>query len=113
MIGINKVCGDVVDHLRLTGKQVFSANDIQHALLEAGRADSSFVNYMGTGGHLAERGYLHRRKGGWRLTESSKANGMIVIKIMPANPILMGEIFSDVGKVCKKYDHIIETRMEV
>jgi len=108
MIGINKVCGDVVNQLRLTGKQVFSANDIQQALREAGRGGSSFTNYMGTDGHLAKRGYLHRRLGGWELSESSMTNDVISIRVMPANPALVRDVFDDVRKATERYGRIVK-----
>ena len=107
MIGINKVCGDVVNQLRWGEKRVFSATDIQSALLKAGRSESSFVHYMGNDGHLAKRRYLDRRLGGWELSESSETNDVITIGVMPANPTLVQDVLDDVRKATKRYGHIV------
>lgn len=112
-VSINTACAQVVNELRLSGKEVFSADDIKQALICAERGPSSFVNYIGPNGSLAERGYLIRVKGGWELSESSRVNGGITIKVMPANEFLIGEILKTVGDATQKYGAAVEIRAEV
>jgi hypothetical protein len=113
-ISINTACALVVGELRLTGKDIFSADDIKQALTLAERGSKcSFDNYMGPNGYLIKRGFLQRVKGGWELTESSRGSGVIVIKIMPGNEYMIGEVTKSVGNVVKKYGKVVEMRTEV
>jgi len=113
-ISINTACALVAQELRMAEKDVFSAHDVEQALTIAERGSKcSFENYMGPKGYLAMRGYLNRVKGGWELSESSKANGMIMIKIQPGNKYMIGEITKSVGDAIKKYGKVVEIRAEV
>lgn len=111
---INAACAMVVKELRMAGKDIFSADDIKRALTLAERGSKcSFDNYMGSNGYLVKRGFLHRVKGGWELSESSRTNGTIMIKIMPGNEYMIGEITKSVGNAVKKYGKVVEMRTEV
>ncbi len=111
---INAACAIVVGELRLAGNDIFSADDIKQALTAADRGSKcSFDNYMGSNGYLIQRGFLKRVKGGWELSESSRTNGMIMIKIVPGNEYLIGEITKSIGDAVKKYGKAVETRTEV
>ena len=113
-ISINTACAMVVNELRMTGKQILSVDDIERALTLAERGSKcSFENYMGPNGYLVKRGFLHRVKGGWELTESSRTNGMIQIKVMPGNEYIIGEVTKSVGDATKKYGKVVEMRTEV
>ena len=113
-ISINTACAMVVNELRMTEKDIFSADDVERALISADRGSKcSFENYMGPKGYLAKRGYLNRVQGGWKLSDSSRANGVIMIKIMPGNEYIIGEITKSVGDVIRKYGKVVEMRTEV
>lgn len=113
-ISINTACALVVGKLRMTGKDIFSADDIERALILAERGSkSSLEDYMGEKGHLAKRKFLHRVKGGWELTESSRGSGVIVVNVMPGNEYMMGEVTKSVGNAVKKYGKVVEMRPEV
>lgn len=113
-ISINTACALVVKELRMTGKDIFSADDIERALILAERGSkSSLEDYMGEKGHLAKRKFLSRVQGGWELTESSRDSGVIMIKIMPGNEYIIGEVTKSVGNAVKKYGKVVETRTEV
>jgi hypothetical protein len=113
-ISINTACAMVVNELRIAGKDVFSAHDIEQALTIADKGSKcSFENYMGPKGYLVARGYLNRVKGGWALSESSRGSGVIMIKIMPGNEYMIGEITKSVGDAIRKYGKVVETRTEV
>jgi len=111
---INAACAMVVGELRIAGKEVFSADDIERALIGAGKGSrGSLENYMGPNGHLAKRGFMNRPPGGWELSESSKMNGVIMIKVTPGNEYMMGEVTKSVGNAVKKYGKVVEIRTEV
>ena len=111
---INTTCSQVVNELRMTGKDVFSADDIERALISVGKGSKgSLENYRGLKGHLAKRGFLHRPIGGWELSQSSKENGRIMITVMPGNGYMIGEIMKTVGDAVKKYGKVVEIRTEV
>lgn len=113
-ISINAACAMVVGELRMTGKDIFSADDIKRALTLAERGSKcSIDNYMGPNGYLINRGFLERVKGGWGLSESSKTNGVIMVKIMPGNEYLIDEVTKSIGNAVKKYGKVIEMRIEV
>lgn len=110
---INAACAIVVVELGLTGKGIFSADDIKQALTAADRGSKcSFDNYMGSNGYLIKRGFLNRVKGGWELSESSRTNGTIMIKIVPSNAYLIGEVTKSVGDALKKFGKVVETRID-
>ena len=111
---ISVACAQATKTLMETGKEIFSVKDIRIALLKANRGGASTMpHYMGSNGHLVERGFLEHVIGGYELTDASKKSSMIVVKITPGNEFVLGELFAAIGRTCAQFPGITEIQMEV
>lgn len=110
---INAASGLVVKELALTGKEIFSADDIATALTQVGRGSkSSREDYMGRNGYLETRGFLLRVPGGLTIPDNL-TSGMIVVKVIPGNELLTAEVYAAIGDALNGFKGVTETRMEV
>lgn len=111
-MSIKTVCGNIVNELKLTRKQVFSVKDLADAIRKVGPTSTGGVdNYLGNDGNLTRGGYITRCKGGWELTNESKKSGVIMIKVTPNQNT--AEVFNAVGVATKRFGSVVELRMEV
>ena len=111
---INTTCGRCITELVLTGKEIFSEDDIKKALAKVGRGSTTACKaYMGTKGHLATRGFLERPPGGWVLADATKHSSTIMVKITPGNEYLLGEVSTAIDEALRGFKGVVETRMEV
>jgi len=111
-MSIKTVCGNVANELRLTGKEIFSVNDIINAVRKFGpESKNSVDSYLGNDGNLAEGGYIRRCKGGWELTEASRRSTTITIKVSPVQNTV--EVLNAIGVATKRFGNIVELSMEV
>ena len=110
---INVMCGRAVKELVLTGKDLFTADDIATALTKVGRGGKSTkTDYMGANGYLVARGFLERVQGGWTLREPMR-NSIVVVKVTPGNEHLLSEVYTVVGDALNGFKGTTEVRMEV
>ena len=110
---INAVCGRAIKELVLTGKEIFTADDITTALMRVGRGSkSSKIDYMGSNGYLVARGFIERVQGGWTLREPLR-NSVIMVKVTPGNEYLLGEVSTAIDEALRGFKGVTETRMEV
>lgn len=108
---INAMCGRAIKELALTGKEVFTADDLATALMKIGRGSkSSKMDYMGEKGYLETRGFLNRVEGG--LIIPDEKNGIIVVKTF-GNELLAAEVYTALGDALNGFKGVTEMRMEV
>lgn len=111
-MSVKTVCGNVVNELRLTGKEIFSVKDIADAVEKFGPESKNGVNsYLGNDGNLARDGYICRCKGGWELTEASRRTTTIIVKVSPTQNTV--EVLNAVSVATKRFGNIVELSMEV
>ena len=113
-VSINVSCARAVKELRLTGKDIFSAEDIRAALTAVGRGSvTSQKDYMGSGGYLATRAFIERTPGGWILTDSSMKHKKIEVHIAVGNEYLLGEVSAAITEALEGFRGVTHTVMEV
>jgi len=106
---INVSCAKVVQELRKQKKDIYSVDDVTRALTlsECGSV-KSITNYLGAKtAYLTTREFLTRVKGGYTLTDTSKTDGTIMIRVIPGNPWLMGEILKKLGSETRMYEDAV------